>query len=187
MNLTRWKNEQEGSLSKLESKLKDANIKETKARKAKEFLSVQLALKNVNNISHIEKIRSLEAEIEKREASEELKLALLNRQKEALGLLGKRAREMRSRKSSGALMEKRIEDILSRYSTKLETRGRRRDEINTRYSGPGVQPGPPCKNCGRFKRLREEMKAPCRGNGVLLHNQPLLHQENGGWLLPMGG
>ena len=104
----------------LESKLKDSKIKETKARVAKEFLSVQLALKNVNNISHIEKIRSLEAGIEKREASEEEKLALLNRQKEVLGLLWKREREMKSKKSSGALMEKRIEDLLRKYSVKLE-------------------------------------------------------------------
>ena len=43
LNLTRWKSKKEKSSVKLESKLKDASIREMKARVEKKCLSVQLA------------------------------------------------------------------------------------------------------------------------------------------------
>ena len=91
--LVAWKNAHLDSENALKTDLRNSKIRETKSRAAKEFLSVELVLKNVNNSDYVEKIRSLEAEIEKREASEEEKLILLNRQKEALSRLWQKEQE----------------------------------------------------------------------------------------------
>ena len=57
----------------------------------------------------------MEAEIEKREASEEEKLILLNRQKEALSRLWQRKRETKSRKTSGSALLGKIDKILDNH------------------------------------------------------------------------
>ena len=117
--LVAWKTAHLGSENALKSELRNSKIRETKSRAAKEFLSVELVLKNVNNSDYVEKIRSLEAEIEKREASEEEKLILLNRQKEALSRLWQKERESKSRKTSGSILLGKIDKILDNHKAAL--------------------------------------------------------------------
>ena len=76
-------------------------------------------LKNINNSAHLERIRNLEAEIEKREASEEEKLILSNRQKEALSMLWKKEEESRSKNTPGTVLIGKIESILDNHKANL--------------------------------------------------------------------
>ena len=118
-SLVAWKTAHLDSENALKTDLRNSKIRETKSRAAKEFLSVELVLKNVNKSDYVEKIRSLEAEIEKREASEEEKLILLNRQKEALSRLWQKERESKSRKTSGSILLGKIDKILDNHKAAL--------------------------------------------------------------------
>ena len=121
--LVNWKTEHLNYSLNLEIELKNAKIRETKARVTKEFLSVQLSLLNIDNAAHIKHMNALEKEIEGKNASEAEKLTMLLRLNKALDILWKREREARNPKAcSGIEAKRKIEEILLEDETNLETK-----------------------------------------------------------------
>ena len=106
------------------NKIREAGIRETKARVSRELISTELSRKNVNNAAQIEKITNLEKEIEKKDASEDEKLTLLIRQKEALYALWKKDKDSKiPSRTSGRIVELTIDDLIKQQEGHLDFDG----------------------------------------------------------------
>ena len=107
-------------LSQLKEQLQESKIRETRSRVSREFISAQLVLRNTDNLAMVRQIHELEKGIEELEASEEEKLVLLQRQKEALANVWKSQAAPKSNKvESAKTVEKLMDDVLRKYQGSL--------------------------------------------------------------------
>ena len=107
-------------LSQLKEQLQESRIRETRSRVSREFILAQLVLRNTDNLAMVRQIQELEKGIEELEASEEEKLVLLQRQKEALANVWKsQAAPKLTKVESAKSVEKMMDDVLRKHQGSL--------------------------------------------------------------------